>query len=272
MKSVIRSAFLILFLLAVGATAFGRIQSDNQIKARLLWEQAINAKGGRAQLHTVDSLVMSYEETVRNFLGIIVHRGTVERLFVFPDKSWEWDDGLPPPFRLSIRSLDIENDIRCYFYAGASAPKCNRATDSRSESDEALTQIQYLYLMETKWVKPIPFDVSAERIAFKKVDIVHTRFRDKRVSYWLDSKTRLPFRVAVFSGPSEKQRLMINLSQYANVAGIQMPQKQQSGRILFHLNPNYEIQIFRRLSLSAGPKAWRRLEQKSHKETLDLMP
>lgn len=259
MKSVIRSAFVFLFVLVVAASTFGRgiDQPEDQTKARLLWEQAIAAKGGRDQLHNVRSLVMSYEETVRNFLGIVVHRGHVERLYVFPDKSWEWDDGLPPPFRLTVRSLDIEHDVHCYFYEGASAATCKRAIDS-AELEEGLTQIQYLYLMETKWVKPIPYDVSVERIGFKKVDVVHTRFRDKRVSYWLDRKTHLPMRVALFYGASDKPRLTMDLSEYANVAGIQVPQKQNRGRISFEINPDYDNEIFRFSSRPAGPKAWRR--------------
>jgi hypothetical protein len=31
---------------------------------------------------------MSYQETVRNSLGLTAHRGIVERLYVFPGKSW----------------------------------------------------------------------------------------------------------------------------------------------------------------------------------------
>ena len=259
MKSVIRSAFVFLFLLVVAASTMGRSidQSEDQTNARLLWEKAISAKGGRDQLHNVRSLVMSYEETVRNFLGIVVHRGTVERLYVFPDKRWEWDDGLPPPFRLTVRSLDIEHDVRCYFYEGASAPKCKRATDS-PEAEESLTQFQYLYLLETKWVKPIPFDVSVERIGLKKVNVVHTRFSDKRINYWLDRKTHLPIRVALFYGTGDKPRLTVDFSEYAPVAGIQMPQRQNRGRISFEINPDYDNQIFRSLSPPAGPKAWRR--------------
>src|SRR6185503_12915627 len=83
-------------------------ESQRARDARALWEQAIIAKGGRDQLYRVNSLVLSYRETVRNFLGIAVHSGIVERLYVFPDKSWGWDDGLPPPFRLSIQSVDLE--------------------------------------------------------------------------------------------------------------------------------------------------------------------
>jgi hypothetical protein len=98
--------FISLFL---GASLWGDAFQESQRSkdARALWEKAIIAKGGRDQLYTVNSFVLSYQETVRNFLGIAVHRGFVERLYVFPDKSWGWDDGLPPPFRLSIRSVDL---------------------------------------------------------------------------------------------------------------------------------------------------------------------
>ena len=113
-------------------------------------------------------------------------------------------------------------------------------------------------MLETKWVKPIPFNVSVERIGFKKVDVVHIRFKDKRISYWLDRKTHLPFRVALYYGTSEKPRLKFEFSNYANVAGIQMPQKQNRGRISFALNPDYDDQIFKLLSRPSGPKAWRR--------------
>ena len=264
MKLVIRSAILFLCLLSLSAHTFGVgvEQSDNQAKARLLWEQAIAAKGGREKLYSVRSLVVSYRETVRNFLGIVVHRGDVERLYVFPDKSWGWDDGLPPPFRRTIGSLDLEHDRRCVLNDGAIEPKCDHArTTTKTEPDEGLVQVQYLYLMETKWVQPIPVDVSSHSIGLKKVDVVHTQFRNKRIKYWLDRKTHLPRRVEQFYGSNERPTLTIDISDYADVSGIQMPQKQKRGRIFFQVNPDYDDKIFTRLSFAAGPKAWRRLEQ-----------
>jgi hypothetical protein len=79
--------FISVFL--VGSFCGDASQESQRAKdARALWEKAIIAKGGRDQLYTVNSFVLSYQETVRNFLGIAVHRGFVERLYVFPDKSW----------------------------------------------------------------------------------------------------------------------------------------------------------------------------------------
>ena len=264
MKLMIRSAILFLCLLSLATVTLSSPgkEQDNESKARLLWEQAIAAKGGREKLYGVRSLVVSYTETVRNFLGIVVHRGDVEQLYVFPDKSWAWDDGLPPPFHRTIRSLDIEHDRRCVLYHNATEPKCDHArTTTKSDPDEGLVQVQYLYLMETKWVQPVPFDVSTDWIGLKKVDVVHTRFRNKRIDYWLDRKTHLPLRVSRFHGSNEKPTYTIDISNYANVEGIQMPQKQKRGKISFQLNPEYDDTIFTRLSFAAGPKAWRKSEQ-----------
>lgn len=225
--------------------------------ARALWEQAIIAKGGRDQLYGVNSLVLSYQETVRNFLGIPVHRGTVERLYVFPGKSWGWDDGLPPPFRLSIQSVDLERNVRCHVYAGTT-PRCGVAKQTGAPSeDEGLLQAQYLYLMETRWVRPIPLEVTKSD---SKFDVLHTRLGNKRIDYFLDRKTNLPMRVAVFYGSGDKPTLTVEFSGYVRVGAIQMPGKQKRGSISFRINPPYDEAVFTRLpSLKAGPHAWQRV-------------
>ena len=250
------TVFLILFLAASCGDGFQESQRARDAKA--LWEQAIIAKGGRDQLYSVNSLVLSYRQTVRNFLGIAVHRGIVERLYVFPDKSWGWDDGLPPPFPLSIQSVDLEQNVRCHVYAGTT-PMCRIATqtDPRSE-DEGILQAQYVYLMETRWVRPIPLDVTKSE---SKFDLLHTRLGDKRIDYFLDRKTHLPVRVAVFYGSSGKPTLTIELSEYRRVGAIQMPGKQKRATISFQINPPYDESIFTRLpSNTAGPHAWQRLK------------
>lgn len=123
-RCFIEHALWLFFILLLPASAVASKAQESQSagQATALWDQSIAAKGGREQLYRVCSLVMSYRETARNFLGLAVHRGIVEGLYVFPDKSWRWDDGLPPPFRLSIRLLNLERNLRCYLNAGSSAP------------------------------------------------------------------------------------------------------------------------------------------------------
>ena len=246
---------LLIFFLAFPAAA----EAQDAEQAKILWEQAIAAKGGREQLHQVTNLVMSYHETVRNFLGIAVHRGDVERLYVFPNKSWSWDDGLPPPFRLSTGWLDVEQNRRCTTYAGNSAPVCGPAKQKNSPAGEGITQVQYMYLMETRWVKPTPISVTKDNIGRKQVDVLHTRFENKRIDYFLNRKTHLPARVAVFYNDSDRATLMFDFSDYVTVSGIQMPGRQKRGKINFQINAPYDESIFTRSpSLEAGPKAWQR--------------
>ena len=252
---VIKTLLLIFFLpFSAAATEAQEVE-----QAKILWERAIAAKGGREQLHQVTNLVMSYRETVRNFLGIPVHRGVVERLYVFPNKSWSWDDGLPPPFRLTTGWLDVEQNRRCTLYAGSSAPVCGPAKQAKSPADEGITQVQYLYLMETRWVKPTPIGVTKDNIGLKQVDVLHTRFENKRVDYFLDRKTHLPARVAVFYNDSDRATFMFDFSDYVTVNGIQMPGRQKKGKINFQINARYDESIFTRSpSIEAGPKAWQR--------------
>ena len=260
-RKFIKHALRVLFILTLPASAFaGETQeSQNTRQAQALWEQAVAAKGGREQLYRVNSLLISYRDTVRNFLGVVVHRGDVETLYAFPGRMWGWDDGLPPPFSLTVTLLDVGRDRRCALYKGAAAPVCDPARRKGVEPDEGLVQAQLLYLLETRWVKPTPVGVTREWVGLKKVDVLHARFQDKRVDYFLDGKTHLPVRVSIFYGASERTALSFEFSDYAPVGGVQMPGKQKSAKINFDLNPAYDEGVFTRPpSVEAGPKAWRR--------------
>lgn len=248
-----------ILLLPASAVANETEESWSAREAKALWEQAIAAKGGREQLYRVSSLVMSYQEVVRNFLGVAVHRGLVVRLYEFPNKSWSWDDGLPTPFRLRVGILDLERNLRCTMYAGASVPVCGPARKGISSPDDGITQVQYLYLMETRWVKPIPLDVTKDSIGWRKVDVLRTRFENKRIHYYLDRKTHLPVRVAVFYSDRDRATPTVDLSEYVSVSGIQLPGKQKKGSINFQINPAYDEDIFNRPpSIEAGPQIWQR--------------
>lgn len=250
---------LTILLLPAQARANQAEEPQSTEQAKALWEQAIVAKGGREQLYKVNSLSISYQETVRNFLGIAVHRGQVETFYLFPDRMWSWDDGLPPPFHLTVGVLDLARNLRCTMYEGAKTPVCGPAKQVTSSGNEGLNQAQYLYLMETRWVKPVPLNVTKDSVGSKKVDLLHTRFENKRIDYFLDLKTHLPLRVAVFYGVSDRPTLTVDFSEYVNVDGIQMPSKQKKGRINFEINPPYDESIFTRPpSIEAGPKAWQR--------------
>jgi hypothetical protein len=235
-----------------------KAHEESKQKAEALWEQAVVAKGGRKRLYQVNSLVIFYQETVRNFLGIVVHHGLVERLYVFPDKSWSWDDGLPPPFHLTVSMSNLERNISCTMYAGASSPKCIKPKDAASffNQCEGLGRAQYLYLLETKWIKPVPISVTKGSIGSKTVDVVETRVDGRRVDYYLDRKTHLPQRVVTFF-ESGRVWETYNFSDYKDINGIRMPSVQKKGKINFQINPAYDETIFTHPpSIETGPKVW----------------
>ena len=239
-----------------GATALDDLDHG---KAQALWETAIAAKGGRNRLYEVKSLVISYEETARNFLGLVVHRGLVERLYVFPARSWSWDDGLPPPFSLSVSVLDADRNQRCIIYQDASKATCRAAKIGPSPANEGILLIQHLYLMETIWVRPNPYAVTNARMGGEPVDVLQTRFEDKRIDYYLDREKHLARRVVIHYGNSDRPTFSVEFSKYVDVGGIQMPGKQKKAKIAFQLNPAYDEQIFLRSpSIAAGPHAWQK--------------
>jgi hypothetical protein len=255
-KHALRLLFVLCLPTAVAAQ--GAQDTQDTRRAEELWEQAVAAKGGREQLQKVESLLITYRSTWRNFLGIVEHRGDVETLYAFPDRLWSWDDDLPPPFSMSVGWVDMSRNRNCTLYKGTAAPQCHKAESPDGPGDRALVRTQYLYLLETRWVKPAPVGVSEGRIGLKKVDVLHARFRETRIDYFLDRKTRLPLRVAVTEDPRQREPVTYDFSEYVNVGGVMMPDKQRRGHINFQINPPYDEAVFTRPpSLEAGPHAWR---------------
>lgn len=262
-------------LLSLGAPHAARAEErPSQVsrqQAEALWEQAIAAKGGRARLAQVNSLAISYEETARNLLGRVVHRGQVERLYVFPDKSWSWDDGLPPPFHLTVNMFNRERRTSCTVSTDAPAPRCSepRDADSFFHQGEGLARTQYLYLLETKWTQPAPLAATAGRLGTQAVDIVRTVVNGRRVDYYFDRRTHLARRIVTFF-ESGRVWETYDFSDYLSVEGIQMPGRQKNGRLNFQINPAYDESIFTRPpSIEAGAKAWqaaRRADRKGAHE------
>src|ERR1700686_5101877 len=62
--------------------------------AKAVWERLIQAKGGRANLEALQTLLVSKTYTWRQFL--VQHRFESHTLYRFPDFMWSWVDyGVP---------------------------------------------------------------------------------------------------------------------------------------------------------------------------------
>ncbi|CAN5455701.1 hypothetical protein BH20ACI3_BH20ACI3_23930 [soil metagenome] len=247
---------------AIQRTGATESVGEAQQKAKELWEQAIEAKGGRERLYQVSSLAVSYRKEWRWFFK--KYRQHFEFLYVFPNKAWRWLDDVPP-LGLVADMFNLEQNIGWAVHDGPNPRPSSFKNDRIAELKGYVDLPQFLYLMETRWVKPIPIEVTKDRIGLKRVDVVHTRVEGQRVRFLLDSKTHLPLRVAVLSQITEgRQILLHSFSDYVQIGGIQMPSKQDGAALDFQLNPDYDENIFKRApSLAAGPKAWQRSAAKS---------
>src|ERR1044071_4698879 len=86
---------------------------DNRQEAERLWELAIAAKGGRDRLYGVKNLQLSIREKVRYLIRRLSF--IEEDLYVFPGKSWEWNDQRPAIFGFSLRIYNEDQDINFWY-------------------------------------------------------------------------------------------------------------------------------------------------------------
>ena len=233
-------------------------------EAERLWEQAIAAKGGRERLYSISNLQLSVRDKQRWWFRRVPYE--IEALYVFPGKSWEWIDQTGSIFGFVIWMRNYEENIHWTYIdrgKGSSASPSQDQAKYRSGMN-LIINAQLKYLMETRWVKPIPVSVEQGRIGGHAVDIVRTVVREypkgeERVSFALDRKSHLPRQVIYHSVVSGKEYSGgVSLSDYAAINGVQMPGKVGRDRTIYQFNVDYNQQVF---ELAPSPKtgidAWK---------------
>lgn len=231
---------------------------SNRAEAERLWELMITAKGGRERLHSVSNLQKSEHEKYLWWFKMITIN--YEGLFVFPNKSWEWDDQRGTIFGFRIHLHNFEKDFhRSYSDVGEGPSIVPIMQPSRRH----FTTLQLELLAETKWVRPVPYSVRTAELNGKKVDIVETKVKElpeDKVEFALDRKTHLPLKVTYFWTTNNRQFSGgVDLKDYVDVAAIKMPSKVGKMRARYQINVEYNPQIFEQIpSRDAGMYAWKR--------------
>lgn len=232
------------------------LQTSADPAAAVIWEQAIEAKGGRARLYAITSILESYSD--QRSVG----------LYVIPSRLWEWTDDRPTWLGVYVEMINLDRDLSYFVETDAVKPVNKGKYSAKGRGEWPLVQIQLYYLLETQWVKPVPIGLSGGVIARKSVDIVQTLVNGYRVDFHFDKKSHLPLEVAFPSKDSIGTQYGLGtsyatFSDYYDVKGIQMPGKvghdakaeiPQSVRV----NVEYDPGIFERPpSLKDGPAGWR---------------
>ena len=267
MLRFIFTAFLTLLVVMRADVPAGQTKpiasQDSREEAERLWEQAIAAKGGRERLYSISNLQLSVRD--RQWWGFRRVPYDVEALYVFPGKSWEWMDQTGTIFGFIIRMRNYEQDIHFAYLDNGKEGWVSPSKDQPIYKGgmTAIIDAQLKYLMETRWVKPVPVSVERGKKGGHDVDIVRTVVREypngeELVSFALDRKTHLPRQVIYHKVISGKEYSGgVSLSDYAAISGVQMPGKVGRDRTIYQFNVDYNQQVFEVApSRKAGIDAW----------------
>jgi hypothetical protein len=240
---------------------------DNRAEAQRLWELAIAAKGGRERLYAIENL--QYSVRRRDWWGLQRASTVIEALYVFPEKSWVWSDQRPTIFGLVIQLQNYEDGIHLGYVDRGKGGSVDPIYDMGRGGLSDFFDTQLNYFMETKWVKPIPVSVESGKINGRAVDIVNTVVRDypkgkervdEKVSFALDRKSHLPLKVIYYIvALGEAHPGGPNLSDYAEVNGIQMSLNFDGNRTTYQFNVEYDPRVFQQPpSEQSGIDAWKK--------------
>ncbi len=252
--------------------------------AERIWEQAIAAKGGRSNLHTIHSLSVTTtshnSNDERKFQDL-----QVTEFFLLPDKVWSWIDQRPG-FPLTVRQYDFQSEIGYEIDERTSyveRPEKETSIDRRLNSilfdgsrfndymKSKFFENQMIYLMETKWFHPDITGMRIEGRGKKKVAIIEAAFGRKKFEYYLDAATNLPKKITIttwFESLKTSDSNDFYLSDYVEINGVKFPQNVSLGsgdesRTTYLVNPPYNKNLFKQQpSLTAGPDAWKAKEPK----------
>lgn len=236
------------------------VQRKTQTEAAGLWEQAIEAKGGRERLYSIYNMVVSAHQDYTTHKGR-KNRVRREALYVFPNKYWFYDDYGPDVFGIGMHMYNYDTGMQ--YVGGPGDPQTrlepiNKTTERTRHEGGPIT-----LLLETRWLKPIPLKARAERIGLKKVDVVQTDINGTRVDFALDRKTHLPIEVRFYDVVDNKTYIDVQrLSDYTEVSAIKVPQtvKLSDGTLdksVIQFNVKYNEDIFTNPPTRIDPETWR---------------
>ena len=227
--SVARLGIALVFATGVATQVIAQARDVEKERAVALWEEAIRAKGGRERLEGVENLLISSTKNVHIPGKIAVKTTTTEseRLYVMPEKAWiyEWT----PQFDVSLEAklINFEHNFCAVTLAPARGDVPGLSFCTPTTPFEYLVQHPVIYLMETKWVHPVPLRVRVER----QVEVIETQIGKIRADFYLDRKTKLPNKIVThrlmgtWDSVVPSSMTTIELDDYKAIDGIQMPRR-----------------------------------------------
>lgn len=250
----------------VGLCLICQTAEGGSAEARQAWESAVEAKGGRAQLNNVRSVLLT-ETTTWGYRSLRPKKYKYTTLLVPPFRMWSWVDERPnPKFGLKVRTVNTETGFAQITYHDDKTNETPNPVGEPNVSDKRrIRQLQLLTFLETAWVRPRILRSWKAHDWFIPIIVVETEVEGEVYEWYFDSLSFLPRRVIAKVpvppyGVSEEE---FRLEDYRLVDGLQLPHRITHGRfreqIEYKLNVDYDETIFHRApSPAAGRDAWMR--------------
>ena len=249
-----RAIFSVLsvLLLAAGLVTGQTTEPD---ALRQVWERMIEAKGGRARLLEVDSLLLVHPQPGGRETRYVL-------LYAFPDRWWIWGDTrLDWPFFSLSLSVFSRDGLWRVDQTRDEEPRT--PTWDRPDAGDYQTRpidVQALHLFETRWLQPELLRLESERIGFRRYDVITVDVGYRLVRYYIDRETSLVRRIQMVNPYDDRIFDSWDLEDYVPVDGIMMPSRMEDTRggggrreWEFSFNVDYDPEVF---SPPPGARRW----------------
>jgi len=235
-------------------------------EAERVWEQMVEIKGGQERLRSTITMLLISGDKPKN-MGV--------QFYVYPSKSWSWWQAPPSPDTVWVDMTNLERDISIVVSNGGTYNPLEVTEERRRDIRREMLERACAYLLETKWLRPVPLRVTRQRVGGKLMDVVETRLRDaesgldERMDFVVEPESLLVYRVVRYY--KGKPLSFYCFDDYAAADGIQMPRRM--GDIDYPLwnkecrypyalktqfNVEYDEKLFERPpSVEAGAEAWK---------------
>jgi len=217
--------------------------------SREVYEQAVQAKGGRERLHSIHSLAIYMKPAEVNLPGALTNW-----LCVFPDRYFEYQGmGAAREYAMVV---DASTGRAAVDATGQ--PRHNGQLNGSEHDQLALNQI--VFLLESAWLQPQPVEMKS------KILIVEAAGRTYKLFL---NKDNLPERILSPPVRGEKPKVTYDykLQHYQNFQGVMLPTRvTQTGAVRqatwdadYEVDAKYNPKVFERMpDLHDGPEPWRR--------------
>ncbi|MGC9948466.1 MAG: hypothetical protein ABSF64_19030 [Bryobacteraceae bacterium] len=226
------------------AAAFAAHAAD----PREVWEQAVQAKGGRDRLHSVHALAIYMKPADVKLPGPLTNW-----LCVFPDRFFEFEG----PIAGSERAVVVDGTADRVSLDATGKP---RSTGHLTWMErDRLTLNQLVFLLESAWLQPRPVEVRHSVLVVEAAGRMYRLFLNN---------ASLPERILSPPIPGQKPKIRYEykLERYREFEGVMLPARvawvgdvrEWTWDVDYEIDAKYNPKLFARMPNTAdGPEPWR---------------